>query len=47
VAWINSLKEPKKPSLPPGFGVQFVDIALDDLHAIREYLTSNDLQPVP
>jgi len=47
VAWRNSAEQPNKPSLPPGFGVQFVDIALDDLHAIREYLTSNDLQPVP
>jgi uncharacterized protein (TIGR02266 family) len=46
VAWVNAEKEPKKPLLPPGFGVQFVDIALDDLHAIRDYLSNNDLQPV-
>jgi uncharacterized protein (TIGR02266 family) len=45
VAWVNVAQQPSKPSLPPGFGVQFVDMSLDDLHAIREYLTSNDLQP--
>ncbi|TLM65575.1 MAG: response regulator [Deltaproteobacteria bacterium] len=47
VAWVNHAKDPKKPALPPGFGVQFVDISLDDLHAIRAYLTENDLQPAP
>ena len=47
VAWINDAKQPKKPTLPPGFGVQFVDIGLDDLHAIRDYLSANDLQPAP
>jgi uncharacterized protein (TIGR02266 family) len=45
VAWVNVTHQPKKPALPPGFGVQFVDITLDDLHAIRDYLISNDLQP--
>lgn len=45
VAWINDVKQPKKPALPPGFGVQFVDMNLDDLHAIRDYLTSSDLPP--
>lgn len=45
VAWVNTGEKPKKPALPPGFGVQFVDMTLADLHAIREYLTSHDLQP--
>jgi uncharacterized protein (TIGR02266 family) len=45
VAWVNDVKNPKKPALPPGFGVQFVDMSLDDLHAIREYLTDGDLPP--
>jgi uncharacterized protein (TIGR02266 family) len=47
VAWINVADQPKKPALPSGFGVQFNDIPLGDLHAIREYLTGNDLQPAP
>lgn len=45
VAWVNTAQQPKKPALPAGFGVQFVDITLDDLHAIRDYLIKNDLQP--
>lgn len=45
VAWVNLAQQPKKRALPPGFGVQFVDIALDDLHTIRDYLMSNNLQP--
>lgn len=45
VAWLNRAGNLKKPDLPPGFGVEFVDMALADLRAVREYLTDNCLEP--
>lgn len=45
VAWINARPNLKKPGLPPGMGVQFVDISLDDLHAIRKFMENNPLVP--
>lgn len=44
VAWTNPPDDKKKPNLPPGVGVQFVDLPLDDLHAIRTYLNENELR---
>jgi len=45
VAWVNSPKNPTKASLPSGVGVRFVDLSLDDLHAIRNYIENNQLEP--
>jgi uncharacterized protein (TIGR02266 family) len=45
VAWINSLPNLKKPNLPPGMGIRFVDIPLEELHAIRNFMMSNHLEP--
>lgn len=45
VAWINDPKKKKKDSLPPGMGLQFLDLSLDDLHAIREFVDREDLTP--
>lgn len=38
VAWVNHPDFPSKPGLPPGIGVQMLDLALDDLHAIRDFI---------
>jgi uncharacterized protein (TIGR02266 family) len=45
VAWTNEPALPKKPSLPTGMGIQFMDLSLDDLHAIRQFLDKGDLIP--
>jgi uncharacterized protein (TIGR02266 family) len=45
VAWVNDPVSPKKPSLPPGMGLQFLDLSLEDLHAIRFFLEQGDFQP--
>jgi len=46
VAWTNEPGQLKKDSLPPGMGIQFVDLALDNLQAIRNFLKEGDLKPV-
>jgi uncharacterized protein (TIGR02266 family) len=45
VAWINEPDSPKKPTLPPGMGIQFLDLSLDDMHAIRLFLDKGELVP--
>jgi len=45
VAWVNSPPKLKKPDLPPGMGIRFVDISLEDLHIIRNFMESNQLVP--
>lgn len=40
VAWTNSTGQRKKPSLPPGFGVEFIDMAESSRSAIRSFLDS-------
>jgi Tfp pilus assembly protein PilZ len=45
VAWINEPGELKKPSLPPGMGIQFLDLSLDDMHAIRAFIEKGGLVP--
>jgi len=44
VAWVNSPNNPTKSTLPPGMGIRFVDISLDDLNAIRDFIKNNDLE---
>jgi uncharacterized protein (TIGR02266 family) len=46
VAWTNVPEQLKKDSLPPGMGIQFVDLSLDNLQAIRNFLKEGDLKPV-
>jgi len=45
VAWVNSPQKPVKLDWPPGMGVQFVDISLGGLQAIRNFIESNLLEP--
>lgn len=45
VAWCNRKGNLKKTSLPSGIGVQFLDLSLEDLHSIRVYLSSSNLEP--
>jgi uncharacterized protein (TIGR02266 family) len=46
VAWINEAGRPTNYSLPPGIGLQFVDLSLEDMHAIRDYLYKGDFIPM-
>jgi uncharacterized protein (TIGR02266 family) len=45
VAWVNAPEKPVKSDWPPGMGIQFVDISLGELHAIRHFIESNLLEP--
>jgi len=46
VAWTNEPGRLKKDSLPPGMGIQFVDLSFDNLQSIRNFLKEGDLKPV-
>ena len=46
VAWNNVPGSLKKFSLPPGMGIQFLDLSLEDLQTIRHFLNEGDLKPV-
>lgn len=45
VAWVNPKEKPRKPDLPPGMGIQFVDLSLEDMKSIRRFLEYNELEP--
>jgi uncharacterized protein (TIGR02266 family) len=45
VAWVNSPESPKKPRIPSGMGVQFVDLSLDEMQRVREFIKSSSLRP--
>ncbi len=45
VAWVNPKQNPRKPELPPGMGIQFVELSLDDMKMIRRFLEHNELEP--
>jgi len=45
VAWVNHPVLLHKPEMAAGMGVQFVDLRLDDLHAIRDFITQESLTP--
>lgn len=45
VAWVNLPEMMSKPDLPAGMGLQFTDLALDDLRALRAFLVSQGVQP--
>ncbi len=45
VAWTNEPGKPKSSFLPAGMGLQFVDISLEKMHSIREYIYEEGLEP--
>lgn len=45
VAWVNAKENPRKPDLPPGMGIQFVELSLEDMRSIRRFLEHNELEP--
>ena len=45
VAWTNPEFAPRKPELPPGVGVQFVDMSLEDIKTLKLFLERNVIEP--
>ena len=45
VAWTNPEHDPRKPELPPGVGVQFVDMSLEDMKSLKLFLERNVIEP--
>jgi uncharacterized protein (TIGR02266 family) len=45
VAWVNQKEKPRKPELPAGMGIQFVELSLEDMKSIRRFLEHNELEP--
>jgi hypothetical protein len=45
VAWVNDPDQRKKTDLPAGMGVQFIDLSLADMDAIRDYIKCSQLEP--
>jgi CheY-like chemotaxis protein len=45
VAWINAPGSLVKPQLPQGIGLQFLDLSLENIHAIRDFITKGELSP--
>ncbi len=45
VAWVNAAENASKPLLPPGMGVQFLDLSLEFMYAIREFIKQQCLMP--
>ena len=45
VAWTNDPLLLKKASLPPGMGLQFLTLSIEDMHTIRSFLDSGEFVP--
>lgn len=46
VAWVNLKDEPRKPELPPGIGLQFLDLPTDYSMAIQSLLNHGGVNPI-
>jgi uncharacterized protein (TIGR02266 family) len=46
VAWTNEPHRRRSPELPPGMGIQFVDLPMEEASHIRGFLDNGDLVPV-
>lgn len=45
VAWVNLKGEPKKPGLPTGVGLQFLDLSQEYLDSIKSLLKHDGVEP--
>ncbi len=45
VAWVNHPDTMVNPQLPAGMGIQFLDISLNDMNAVRQYIKKEALLP--
>lgn len=46
VAWTNEPGKFKTRDLPLGMGLQFLDLSLEKIHSIREFINEGGLEPV-
>jgi phosphoserine phosphatase RsbU/P len=46
VAWTNHPELLQKPDLPPGMGLQFLDLTPGDMDILRDYIKKGNLTPV-
>lgn len=46
VAWVNTAERPTTPSLPPGIGLQFLDLSDEDRAAILAFVKGKLLSPL-
>ena len=46
VAWVNSKDESRKPTLPAGIGIQFIDLSPEYLKSIKSLLQHNGVEAV-
>ena len=46
VAWVNSKDEPRKPELPAGIGIRFLDPSTEYLESIQSLLKHNGVEVV-
>lgn len=46
VAWVNAPQRLSCEALPSGMGIQFVDLRLEDLEALREFIKKKLIFPV-
>ena len=46
VAWVNAQDEPKKPELPPGVGLQFLDLSTEYLLSIQSLLKHDGVKSI-
>ncbi|HEY5975200.1 MAG TPA: response regulator [Geobacteraceae bacterium] len=45
VAWVNLPEQPLKPELPGGMGLQFCNLPMQEMAAIREFIRTGSLVP--
>ena len=46
VAWVNLEDEPRKPELPTGIGLQFLDLSTEYLMSIKSLLNHDGVEPI-
>jgi len=45
VAWVNTKKNKLRPESPPGAGIQFVNIPLEEAKSIYRFLKHSEIKP--